>query len=85
MTKPTFQSPNLLQIAMPTGGIGVGCICLNGYGGMQDFSIRHRPSTTALPDAHKFTEAAFAILHIKNGPTKLFEGPLPIEKIYNQA
>ena len=40
---------------------------MNGYGGLQDFSIRNRPSTTALPEG--FTadspEAAFAILHIK--------------------
>ncbi len=39
----TFQGNQTLQIAMPLGGIGAGCVCLNGYGGLQDFSILHRP------------------------------------------
>ena len=36
-----------LQVALPLGGIGAGCVCLNGFGGLQDFSIRHKPSLTA--------------------------------------
>lgn len=80
-----FAAPNLLQIAMPMGGIGAGCVCLNGHGGIQDFSIRNRPATSALPDGHQETDAAFALLHIKGDKpaTRLVEGPLPPEKIYN--
>ena len=73
---------------MPLGGIGAGCICLNGYGGLQDFSIRNRPATSALPDGHSNPgDAGFALLHIK-GPepiTRLLEGPFPVEKIYDQG
>lgn len=82
-----FESPNLLQIAMPMGGIGAGCICLNGHGGLQDFSIRHRPSTSALADRHTGDDVSFALLHIKGDhpTTKLLEGPLAPEKIYDQG
>ncbi len=81
----TFSGDNTLQIAMPLGGIGAGCICLNGYGGLQDFAIRNRPETSAVPDGHGTRDAAFALLHIKGKTpvTKLVEGPYPVEKIYN--
>jgi len=72
---------------MPLGGIGAGCICLNGCGGLQDFSIRNRPAISALPDGHGCGDAGFALLHIK-GPqpiTRLIEGPLPPEKVYDQG
>lgn len=79
-----YRGPNLLQIAMPLGGIGAGCICLNGYGGLQDFSIRHAPAVSAMPDHHQPQDAGFAILHFQNeDQTRLVEGPLPPEKIYN--
>ncbi|MDX1934380.1 MAG: GH116 family glycosyl hydrolase [Capsulimonadales bacterium] len=83
----TYSGLNLLQIAMPLGGIGAGCICLNGYGGLQDFSIRNVPAITAMPDGHFNTDAAFALLHIKGEKpvTRLVEGPLPPEKIYDQG
>jgi uncharacterized protein (DUF608 family) len=83
----TFTPPNLLQIAMPMGGIGAGCICLNGYGGLQDYAVFNRPNTSALPDGHGDTIGAFALLHIKgaNPITRLLEGPFPMEKIYDQA
>ena len=82
-----FENGNFLQIAMPLGGIGAGCICLNGYGGLQDFSIRNKPDTSGLPDGHHVLDAAFALLHIKgkNSTTKLVEGLLPLEKIYDQG
>jgi len=80
-----FRDEKLLQIAMPLGGLGAGCVCLNGYGGIQDFSIRNHPETSAIPDQWDRTDAAFALLHIKGGATKLVEGPLPKELIYAQS
>ena len=80
----TFRDNHLLQIALPMGGIGAGSICLNGYGGLQDFSIRHAPATSALPDRHQPLDAGFALLHLPAaGQTRLVEGPFPPEKIYN--
>lgn len=83
----TFSGADLLQIAMPMGGIGAGSVCLSGYGGLQDFSIRNKPSLTAMPDGHGFTDAAFAVLYMggKNPTTRLIEGPLPREKAYDQG
>ena len=85
----TFSGENATQIAMPLGGIGAGSVCLNGYGGLQDFSIHTRPQTTALPEgfSSNSSEAAFAVLHIKGNPpfTKLAEGPFPVFKIFDQG
>ena len=83
----TFSADNATQVAMPLGGIGAGCICLNGYGGLQDFSIWNHPSTTALPEGFAPSQGAFAILHIKGESpvTKLVEGPFPVLKIYDQG
>jgi uncharacterized protein (DUF608 family) len=83
----TFSGDSATQVALPLGGIGAGCICLNGYGGLQDFSIWNHPSTTALPEGYASSQAAFAILHIKGASpiTKLIEGPFPILKIYDQG
>jgi uncharacterized protein (DUF608 family) len=83
----TFSGQNLLQIAMPMGGIGAGSISLNGYGGLQDFAIRNKPALTALPDGHGFTDGAFALLHIRGEKpiTRLVEGRLPPEKVYDQG
>ncbi len=82
-----FSGETLTQIAMPLGGIGAGCICLNGYGGLQDFSIQNRPATTAQPEGFASSKAAFAVLHIKGKTpvTKLVEGPFPVLKIYDQG
>ncbi|MGC1649299.1 MAG: GH116 family glycosyl hydrolase [Candidatus Sulfotelmatobacter sp.] len=83
----SFSGDSATQIAMPLGGIGAGCICLNGYGGLQDFSIWNRPSTTALPEGFAPSQGGFAILHIKGESpvTKLVEGPFPVLKIYDQG
>ena len=85
----TFSGESATQVAMPLGGIGAGSICLNGYGGLQDFSIRTRPETTALPSTFSANspEAAFAVLYIKGDPnvTKLIEGPFPAFKIFDQG
>ncbi len=79
----SFSGSSAAQVAMPLGGIGAGCICLNGHGGLQDFAIRNRPQTTAASVGAG--DAAFALLHIKgNKPvTRLAEGPYPTEKIYS--
>ena len=69
------------------GGIGAGSLCLNGSGGLENFAIRSRPATSSLPDGHGSNDTAFATLHIK-GPqavTKLIEGPIPVEKVYDQG
>src|SRR5258708_30202252 len=83
----TFTGDRATQIAMPLGGIGAGCICLNGYGGLQDFSVWNHPATTALPEGYASSQAGFAILHVKAASpiTKLVEGPFPILKIYDQG
>src|SRR5207248_3223214 len=82
----TFTGENLLQIAMPMGGIGTGCICLSGYGALQDFAIHNRPANTAIP-GNSPNDAAFALLRIKGETpmTKLVQGPLPRGKIYDQG
>ncbi len=85
----TYSGERTTQIALPIGGIGAGSICMNGYGGMQDFSIRTRPENTAMPSEFSANspEAAFAILHIKGESTvtKLVEGPFPAFKIFDQG
>jgi uncharacterized protein (DUF608 family) len=82
-----FKGSHTLQIAMPLGGIGAGCVAVNGFGGIQDFSIRHNPNFTSVPDGHSVSEAAFALLHVKgtHPVTKLVEGPFPPERIYDQG
>jgi hypothetical protein len=85
----TFSGEMATQVAMPLGGIGTGAICLNGNGGLQDYSIRERPETTALPEGFNANspEAAFAVLRIKGSSStaKLVEGPFPIFKIFDQG
>ncbi len=83
----TFKGSDGLQISMPLGGIGAGCICLNGQGGLQDFSIKHKPDTTALPDGKSSPHAAFALLRSTGAKsaTRLVEGPIPVERVYDQG
>ena len=75
---------------MPIGGLGAGCICLNGYGGIQDFSIHTRPETTALPAGFSAnsSEAAFtdsAYQGTEWSDKALVEGPFPPFKIFDQG
>jgi uncharacterized protein (DUF608 family) len=85
----TFNGDRATQVAMPIGGLGAGSVCFNGYGGLQDFSIRTRPENTAMPAGFTANspEAAFAILRIKGSAplTKLIEGPFPAFKIFDQG
>lgn len=79
-----YQGKQLLQIALPMGGIGAGSISLNGHGGLQDFSIRNRPSIG--PVADRFgngRDAGFGIIRVNGKTTKLLEGPFPQQRIYN--
>jgi uncharacterized protein (DUF608 family) len=78
-----YRGNHLSQIAFPLGGIGAGCVCLNGYGGLQDFSVRNRPALTAAEEVDGYSDAAFAVLHIaEKNITRLVEGPFPKGKIY---
>ena len=82
-----YSGKNALQVAMPIGGLGAGNVCLSGFGSIRDYSIRHRPDNSCLPDHHGDRDAAFALLHIR-GPkpvTRLLEGPIPPEMIYDQG
>jgi uncharacterized protein (DUF608 family) len=86
----TFSGGDLLQIAMPMGGIGAGCICLSGNGGFQDYAIYGRPRTSAMHDGHSPREGMFALIHIRGDSdrasiTRLVEGPLAKEKVYDQG
>ncbi|MBL9215358.1 MAG: hypothetical protein JNG83_07780 [Opitutaceae bacterium] len=80
--------PRILQTALPLGGLGAGCVCLNGHGGLQDFSLRHNPDTTAYPlKGVRYPDAGFAVLRAGGARpvTLLVEGPFPREKIYDQG
>jgi uncharacterized protein (DUF608 family) len=81
-----FDGEYLTQIAMPMGGIGAGCVCLNGHGGLQDVSLRHKPVLSAMPD-WTGSSKAFGVLRIigERPATKLLEGPMPLGKIYDQG
>ena len=68
-----YRGNQLSQIAFPLGGIGAGCICLNGYGGLQDFSVRNRPTLTAAPEADGYADAAFAVRVAAPAPKKIIE------------
>jgi len=82
----SFTGEQLLQIAMPMGGIGAGCVCLNGCGGLQEFSLRNRPALSA-SSASWNGEAGFAVLYVRGERrvTRLLEGPMPRGKIYDQG
>jgi uncharacterized protein (DUF608 family) len=78
-----FTGKDALQVALPLGGLGAGSISISAFGGFQDFAIRHKPSITALPDGHGFTDALFGVVHVKNsGVTRLLEGPFPPERLW---
>jgi uncharacterized protein (DUF608 family) len=83
----TFDAASSPQVAFPLGGIGAAGPCINASGGLQDFSINHRPDTTARPDTYDAMHAAFGLLHLpgQRPVTRLLEGPLPPEKVWDQG
>ena len=57
------------------------CICLSGYGALQDFSIRNTPAVSAMADGHLLTDCCFATLRLpEKGITRMLEGPMPVER-----
>lgn len=43
-----FAGANLTEIAFPLGGIGTGCVSLDGRGGLRDWEIFNRPNKNSL-------------------------------------
>ncbi|HNQ34986.1 MAG TPA: GH116 family glycosyl hydrolase [bacterium] len=83
----SFSGARAPQVAFPLGGIGAGGICLNASGALQDFSIHNQPTLSALPDGLAATDAGFALLHLpgRRPVTRLVEGLLPPERVYDQG
>lgn len=46
-----FTGARLTEIAFPLGGIGTGCVSLDGRGGLRDWEIFHRPNKNSLMEA----------------------------------
>lgn len=44
----TFRGQNLTEIAFPLGGIGTGCVSLDGRGSLRDWEIFNRPNKNCL-------------------------------------
>ncbi|MEZ0324504.1 MAG: GH116 family glycosyl-hydrolase [Fimbriimonas sp.] len=44
----TFRGDQLREIAFPLGGIGTGCVSLDGRGGLRDWEIYNRPNKNSL-------------------------------------
>lgn len=65
--------------AFPMGGIGTGCLCLDGQGALQHASIRHRPEMWNSP-------GSIAAVHAgDDAGARVLEGPLPDWKTYGPA
>lgn len=87
-----FKHKEILQSALPLGGIGTGCISFNGYGGLQNFAIRNRPYFSVIQPmkdmgANGSIDMGAAFLHITGikSVSRLIEGPYPVEKIFTQG
>jgi hypothetical protein len=67
---PTYAEERLDRIAFPLGGLGAGCVCLSGTGGLTALSIRHR--------AEVFNEPPLvATIRVDGGEPRVLEGPVP--------
>ncbi|MBN1445790.1 MAG: hypothetical protein JW957_06760 [Candidatus Omnitrophica bacterium] len=75
-----YSGENLNYIAFPMGGIGAGMICLEGYGGLTNVSLRHNPEVFNQP-------CMFSAFCIKGKPesARVLEGQIPNWKIFGQT
>jgi uncharacterized protein (DUF608 family) len=77
---PVREGEALEHVAFPLGGIGAGCVCLEGAGGLTHVSVRNRPRVGLEPGFF----AAISVL----GPRKVarvVEGPVPRWKLFSRA
>ena len=76
-----YDGSNLDRIAFPVGGIGTGCICVEGSGHLSHVSLRHKP------DVFKDSEKTFAAIGIKGRPdlARVLEGPVPRWRVFGPA
>jgi len=82
VVRTTFIGPysgsQLDRLAFPLGGIGAGMICLEGNGGLSQFSLRHRPDIYNEP-------IVFSALYVngRNGSeARVLEGQVPSWKLF---
>ncbi len=68
-----YSGRQLEQLAFPIGGIGTGCVSLNGWGGLVDWEIFNRPGKGNLCNHAFFTLFADAG---DGGKAKVLQGPL---------
>ncbi len=71
----TYTGPDLSRISFPLGGVGTGCIGLEGSGGLRDWQIFHRPNISPRPA--KTFPAIWAKEKGKEPVCRVLEGPLP--------
>lgn len=57
----TYRGANLREIAFPLGGIGTGCVSLDGRGGLRDWEIFNRPNKG------QFFQYTFPMLWFREG------------------
>ena len=70
-----YQGETSQHIAYPLGGLGAGCICIEGSGALSGFTLDHKPDIYHEP-------TAYGVLAVKGGATKVLEGPVPDSKIF---
>jgi uncharacterized protein (DUF608 family) len=78
----TFNGPytgdELARLAFPLGGMGAGMVCLEGTGGLNHVSVRHRPEMEHAP-------LCFAAVSLRSPVevARVLEGPVPLRKAYS--
>ena len=65
-TKKVYENEKMSSGCHAFGRVlALGSICLNGSGALQDFSIRNKPDTSALPDWTSFNRCGICIASYK--------------------